>query len=246
MSPYAFRHCRTEWLSICNGRLITAPAITPVSSTIQFVTFMGHRIASIPDDYFINCTKLVSVSFARNMLSRIPDLTPIVQTLASIIMDDNRLNDVSMLTTTMFTVLKTLHLQNNRITSFTFHPNTFPSLLFLNIRNNRLSQLADFFPSPQGITGYHNSTTTPQVILANNPWDCSKPLVWSLHSSNKDEDFENKADHCNYNPFSTRYWYDIHGWTVYVCRMYRVLCHSPRNMVNCSIIEIGKCCVTTG
>ena len=96
--PLAFKGLNSlVILDISHNQLTIAPSIAHVKSTLETLRLSYNHIKFIGDTYFDRCINIRSVELVGNLLTNIPNLRNVTQTLLHLSLNKNELADVSPL-----------------------------------------------------------------------------------------------------------------------------------------------------
>lgn len=113
-----------------------------------------NKIANLASTIFNNTHRLINLSLAHNILTTIPNVCPILS-LESMNLTGNRISAVSSDAFCRSQRLKYLYLSNNIITTIETRAFNLPSLMYLDLSGNQLSQLPAQWTLPWNIQELH-------------------------------------------------------------------------------------------
>ena len=130
---------RLEWLGLRNFGLATLPSLGSIKNTLSEINFSYNQISHIPDDYFEEFTRLTKIILVGNLLkaftlpehsplriinlscneiSTMPDFAAVSETLQTVNLDGNFLDDCGSLCNGRLPNLEEVRLNGNLFESF--------------------------------------------------------------------------------------------------------------------------------
>merc|ERR1712012_514005 len=186
---------RLEWLTLYNFGLTTIPSLGLIKDTLSEIDFSYNQISHIPDDYFEECGRLTEILLIGNLLkaitlpehsplkiinlscneiSTMPDFDAVSETLQTVDLDGNFLDDCGSLCKGRYPRLEEVRLNGNLFESFPLVEvaHNWNSLrLYLN--GNPIHTLSDF----REINSHY------VFIKETHDWSCDSRLNWLLHDA---------------------------------------------------------------
>ena len=95
--------------------LVEPPPLNHVRSTINILNMRQNNIQYIPNGYLDGCKELEVLGVSYNIMTSIPNLSPVARTITSIYMNYNKIYPIDSLHDTYFPSLVSLYLSNNHI-----------------------------------------------------------------------------------------------------------------------------------
>ena len=200
--------------------LVEPPHLNHVRSTIKIQIMRQNNIQYIPNGYLDGCKELKVLGVSYNIMTSIPNLSPVARTITSIYMNYNKIYSIDSLHDTYFPSLVSLYLSNNHISAINGSLlKNMPSLQFIQLAYNHLEQMLDI-----RVILYDHFKQSVSVMLTGNHWNCAANMscIWQ------------GVDHGDHFSF------DINNVTLALFDNFRMRCHSPNRTRGLSFWDISK------
>ena len=200
--------------------LVEPPPLNHVRSTIKILNMRQNNIQYIPNGYLDGCKELKVLGVSYNIMTSIPNLSPVARTITSIYMNYNKIYSIDSLHDTYFPSLVSLYLSNNHISGINGSVlKNMPSLQFIQLAYNHLEQMLDI-----RVILYDHFKQSVSVMLTGNHWNCAANMSWIWQG----------VDHGDHFSF------DINNVTLALFDNFRMRCHSPNRTRGLSFWDISK------
>ena len=206
------------WVTSCG--LVAPPPLNHIRNTIRYLSIGQNNIQCIPNGYFEGCTELKIIAASYNIMTSVPNVDAVADTITYIFMNYNKIISMESLNDTYFPRLCALHLGHNYISAISgsFLKNM-PSLYMLILNNNHLLQIPDLRVM------LHNRFKQPlSVQFESNQWNCGANLLWIWDGVDHKDNFS----------------FDINNITLLLLDVFRMRCHSPNHTRGLSFWDISK------
>ena len=145
-------------LTLAHCGLNEAPPLHPVKDNLEILSLSYNCLIVIPANYFCGFTRLLSISFDRNKLLAIPNITPLKAKLVYLELGGNRITSFKpFLTNTTYPAMRQLGVTDNKIKYLSRNMiSCWPKLISLQLRKNLLKSLEDL----SGVIRVHSVSLT--------------------------------------------------------------------------------------
>ena len=156
---------------LIDGLLTQPPALQSICKTLMILDLQNNYITHIDELYFAGCIKLSTLSFHRNMLLSMPDISYMAHTLTTLDLSRNQLSGTYLYFVKLFHRLHTIHLHFNYLTAFCMQQIKYlPFIGFISLNNNNITYVKfDYLPDRQG-----RLLNKIFLTMYNNPLQCDR------------------------------------------------------------------------
>ena len=156
---------------LIDGLLIQPPPLQSICKTLIILNLQNNYIAHVDELYFAGCIKLSILSFHRNLLLSMPDISYMAHTLTVLDLSRNQLSGTYLHFVKLFHHLNTIHLDFNHLTAFCMQQIKYlPFIGLMSLGNNNITYLKfDYLPDIQ-----ERLINRIFLIMHNNPIQCDR------------------------------------------------------------------------
>ena len=156
------------------------PLICHMLRSLETLQVKKNKIVSIPDGLFHHCDRITFVDYKANQMTSLKWISSLSATIGTILVSDNQIS--GSIPSAWFIHLKKLRkliLDGNQVDSFDFASLSYlPALKILDLRNNRITSMADPYTWCSG-----TSCNILEITAMGNSLPCNSSFCWDKHFS---------------------------------------------------------------